>query len=608
MSAEPGEAEAFNLAAVCSFRLNRRDVARAYWQRTLAVSPDHAGACINLANLFSQTGQHDEARAMYRKVLDIEPDSALAHFNLGLLLRLCNQPDEAESALRNAIRLQPGLADAHHQLGMLLAATDRPAEAELTFRRALELRPDWAPVLRELGTVLHALGRAREAELVLRHATQADPNNPIAHHNLASLLAARGQWRDAEQAYRRAIDLDPTLAHAHSDFAVLLSTNGRFAEAEAHAREALGLAPANAIYHNNLANALRDLGQAEEAESAYRRAIDIEPGFADARFNLALHLLSLGAYAEGWALHEARYDERKTGRAPIPPELAYPQWRDEPLSGKSIVVLHEQGFGDTLQFCRYLPMLKAQGAASLTVVCHPHVAELISSLDGVDRCIERHELALCPAHDYWCFMMSLPLHFGTTLDTIPHAVPYLRVPEARRSHWRARLPGAAPKVGLVWAGNPRQCDPEHHALDRRRSMQATDYLPLLQAPDITFVSLQIGAWSAPQLNALPPDLRPFDPTDEVRDFADTAAIIECLDLVVTVDTSVAHLAGALGKPVWILSRIDGCWRWLREREDSPWYPTARLFHQRTPDDWTEAVERVAHALRAWRAGFIATRP
>jgi Glycosyltransferase family 9 (heptosyltransferase) len=274
-----------------------------------------------------------------------------------------------------------------------------------------------------------------------------------------------------------------------------------------------------------------------------------------------------------------------------------PEWRCESLDGKTMVVVSEQGFGDSLQFCRYLPLLKRQGLKRLNLVCPSALVTLMETVDGVDACVTSSRSLDIPAHDCSCFMMSLPLRFHTTVDTIPAAVPYLRAPADRLPTWRERLPSEGFKVGLVWAGNPRPDMPGANAVDRRRSLDARAFLPLLAIPGLTFISLQLGDATRPQLDSIPRDIRPLDPMGDVRDFADTAAIIECLDLVISVDTSTAHVAGALNKPVWILSRYDACWRWLRERDDSPWYPSVRLFRQSTPGHWGDAIERVAVALK-----------
>ncbi|WP_244849906.1 glycosyltransferase family 9 protein [Caballeronia sp. SL2Y3] len=276
--------------------------------------------------------------------------------------------------------------------------------------------------------------------------------------------------------------------------------------------------------------------------------------------------------------------------------MSYPQWRGEPLAGKSLLVVTEQGFGDSIQFIRYLPMLKAQGAAKLTVVCPPALAALLESANGVARCVTPDALAALQPHDYWCF---LPARAGTTLDTIPRATPYLHASASRIEYWMRRLPDT-PKVGIAWSGEPRPWMPDSFGAFSRRWLDASLCELLFATPGVTFVSLQKGPTARAQLAALPARLRPLDPMNDVADFADTAATIASLDLVISVDTAVAHLAGALGKPVWILLCANACWRWLEDRDDSPWYPTARLFRQRAPGQWIEVIERVVDALTDWR--------
>jgi hypothetical protein len=253
-----------------------------------------------------------------------------------------------------------------------------------------------------------------------------------------------------------------------------------------------------------------------------------------------------------------------------------------------------------LQFCRFLPVLKRLGLARLFVVCPASLLALMKTVGGVDACVTPEGISSLPLPDCWCLMVSIPAFVGTTLDSIPASVPYLQVDERRVAAWRARLPADKPKVGIVWGGEARPWKDESATSFSRRHVDARLLVPLLELPDICFVSLQKGEFPRSQLVALPEAQRPLDMMDEVADFADTAAIIESLDLVITVDTSVAHLAGALGKPVWILLCSAACWRWLPERDDSPWYPTARLFRQTEAGVWQPVIESVAQALTAWR--------
>ncbi|HTZ00289.1 MAG TPA: glycosyltransferase family 9 protein, partial [Rhodocyclaceae bacterium] len=331
---------------------------------------------------------------------------------------------------------------------------------------------------------------------------------------------------------------------------------------------------------------------AAEARACWQRALAIRPGHVESRINLAFLLLMEGRYAEGWRYHEARceprvVDERMTSEVP---DLPFPRWQGEPLAGKSLLIWPEQGLGDCIQFVRYAALLKGRGIGQLTLLCDPALAPLVATAAGVDSVITSR--ADVRSHDHWCFPMSLPLHFGTTIESIPAELPYLHAPPERLERWRGRLPAAGYRVGLVWRGNPG------HRNDANRSLPSLATLaPLWSVPGVSFVSLQKGrgedeARSSPAGRALLPL------GQDIGDLADTAAIVAQLDLVITVDTAVAHVAGALGKPCWImLPRLLVDWRWLLDRDDSPWYPGAvRLFRQLVEGDWGPVVARVAAAL------------
>ncbi|WP_050451881.1 tetratricopeptide repeat protein [Candidatus Burkholderia verschuerenii] len=416
---------------------------------------------------------------------------------------------------------------------------------------------------------------------------------------LGFALERQDAFDGAIEAYKNAVALNSEIVEAHNNLGNLLLRMIRPVEAESALRAAVALRPGEASLLCNLANVLSAQDRLEESEAMYRRALASDGRHANARFHLALLLLSQGRCEEGWQLHESRLDPTLPYQDIRLPELTYPQWQGESLQGKRIVVIVEQGLGDGIQFSRYFPLLKARGAARVTLVCWRPLIRLFSNMSGVDQCVDMND-GIAP-HDYWCCSLSLPLCFGTTFDSIPSSMPYLAPLPGDVAIWPRRLPESAPKVGLVWAGDPRASSPQLNEVDRLRSMRAVDFLPLLSIPGITFISLQKGDAANVQLAELPAAMRPFDPMPDVTDFADKAAIIASLDLVISVDTSTAHLAGAMNMPVWILSRHDGCWRWLRDRDDSPWYPSARLFRQRVPGNWGEVIERVVDELRKWAA-------
>jgi Flp pilus assembly protein TadD len=463
---------------------------------------------------------------------------------------------------------------AHTNLGVLLAATQRRAEAELCHRRALALQPDSASAHTNLGLVLLDLARLDEAEPHLRRALALAPGSAEVHSNLGNLLARRGSDAEAEQCLRRALVLDPTLAAAHCNLGVLLADQRRDAPAEAH----------------------------------FRSAIALRPGYALARLDLSCLLLAQGRFKEGWTLHEARHDPQLPDNGIAPPNVSFPAWRGEPLAGRSLLIWAEQGLGDQIQFCRYVPRLKAQGAARITLVCQRVLASLLGTLPGIDVVLPADvvdnafhvEAAAIAVHDTWVFPLSLPLWLGTDLSTLPAApIPYLSADPARVGAWTRRVhddergrPAKMLRVGLVWRGNPM-----HHN-DAERSLPGLSTLtPLWSVPNCRFVSLQTGRAAAEA--DTPPGALPLVALGaELGDFADSAAALAALDLLICVDTSIAHLAGALGLPCWVLlprHRTD--WRWLRDRDDSPWYPRGmRLFRQARRGDWAEVVERVRAAL------------
>ena len=629
------DARILNLAAACCFSMRRLHDAEAHWRRAIEVDPGSCDAHNNLGALLQEVGRLTEAEACYRRALSIAPDRAGIHANLARVQALLGRPvkngaamseghDDAfahhrvlgreptdEARIEAAVAfykgghyaeglaiLQPMIASGHpsaqtlNLAGGLSFACGHWSDAEVYLRRAVAMERGHCNAHNNLGVVLEKLGRWEEAERAYRDALAIEPRHAGAQFALACLFKVQARWAEAEQACRALLEFRPDDAQAHNVLGAALQALGRMDEASAHWREALAIRPDFAEASFNLGIAMQTRMRDSEAEQLYRHCLKHAPGDLEAQFNLAHVLLRTGQFAEGWALYERRLE-----RAAV--VLPFAQWRGEPLAGKSISVWAEQGYGDSLQFCRYLPMLKRLGAAKVTVVVQPGLRRLFERIDGVDACIEMSGQAVAH-HDYGCAMLSLPHWMGTTLETIPASMPYLDVPRACRTQWRGRLPHGR-KIGLVWAGDPRAHDLLLNRVDRRRSLAASAFLPLLRVPGVTFVSLQKGETTQPQIETLPAALRPFDPMHDVRDFADTAAIVEQLDLVITVDTSVAHLAGALDKPVWLLSRYNGCWRWMLDRDDTPWYPRTRLFRQAQPEDWAEVVERVRLALEAWLA-------
>jgi hypothetical protein len=449
-----------------------------------------------------------------------------------------------------------------------------------------------ARALFERGNGRLAAGDLPGAAECFRGAVQADPLMAEAHANLAYCLDRCADSAQAEASYRAALALQPARAQILGNFGGFLARHERLEEAESACRRALAADPDCAPACSNLGVLLACGHREAEAESWLRRALAIDPADRVARFNLGYVLLRQGRFEEGWECLDARKDHQPALGAPPP----CPRWRGEPLAGKRLLIEFEAGHGDMIQFGRYARLLKEQGAARIGLVCQPALVELFAQLEGVDERIAL-EGPLAPPFwerwDFWSPLLSLPRRCGTRLDNIPARIPYLRADPQRMRAWAPRLPADGVRVGLVWKGNP------NFENDADRSLASlADLAPLWQVPGARFVSLQ--KWAGEREARLAPADRPLvDLGPAIGDFADTAAIVALLDLVVCVDTAVGHLAGALGKKCWILlPDFKADWRWLRDRGDSPWYPgSVRLFRQERRGDWGPLIERVAAALR-----------
>lgn len=467
------------------------------------------------------------------------------------------------------------------------------AGAEAAYKKLLATAPEHADALNNLALLRKQAGDKAEAEALYRRSLAVRPDNPEVCSNLGVLLLETGRLAEAEATLRQAIALRPAYAEAWNNLGNVFQGMRRYDEALAAYGEILGHLPAKLRQVGEAAGQAHAAGHAAEAARLAGQARGLRATIVESCWNLSLLHLLLGRYAEGWPLHEARYDAARIRPVAVPPGLPCPQWKGEPLAGKAILVWFEQGFGDEIQFARYIPWLKAQGARQVTLVCKPPLVELLRTVPGVDGVFAAEgEHLVVPAQDYWVLPMSLALHHKTTLETIPTPLPYVQALPERLAAWAPRLPGEGFRVGVVWAGSAS------HRNDSNRSLPSADLLaPLAAIPGVSFVSLQKGEREG---EALPASMDACRLGPDLADFADTAAVVAQLDLVITVDTAVAHVAGALGKPCWVLIPWLGVdWRWLLEREDSPWYPGAlRLFRQAAEGGWPAVISRVAEALAA----------
>jgi Flp pilus assembly protein TadD len=546
-----------------------------------------------LAVRHHQAGQLPQAENLYRQILAQQPEHVDAVHNLGMIAHQVGRHDVAVGLIRQAIAIKPGMAEAHYNLGIGLSATGRLKEAIAAYRQAIFLKPDYPEAYCNLGNVLKDKGQLDDAIAAFRQAIVLKPAAAEAHSNLGNALRHTGQLGEAIAACRRAIALNPQYPEAHNNLGVALRGEGELDEAVAACRQAIALKPNYPEAHNNLGIALREKGQLDEAIAACRKAIALKPDLPEAHYNLALTLLLRGDLLAGWAEYEWRW---KCEDFPSPRRnFVQPQWNGSDSTDR-IVLLHvEQGLGDAIQFIRYVPML-AERASTVVVVCQPELQRLLQFSFPDAQFITPSEPL--PPFDFYCPALSLPSAFGTTLQTIPNSVPYLQTNSGEIERWRERLAGKGTgfKVGLAWAGSSK------HANDRNRSLSLSFLSPLAQIPNVNFYSLQKGDAATQARN--PSDaMKLVDWTEELKDFADTAALIANLDLVITVDTAVAHLAGAMGKPVWVLLPFVPDWRWMMDREDSPWYPTMRLFRQKVAGQWDEVITRVADSLAKLSKSF-----
>jgi tetratricopeptide (TPR) repeat protein len=496
---------------------------------------------------------------------------------------------EAASLYQQVLRSHPRNADALHLLGVVAHQTGDHPRAVVLIRKAIARNPNIAAYHNNLGAALLALDRREEAGIRFAEALRHDPNYAEAHNNAGNLCMREGRPAEAESCYRKALAIKPDYAIAHNNLGGALREQGLLEPARSSYEAAISCTPQYATALSNLGRVLHELGRFEEALAAFGRALAIDPALAEAHANRATTLLLLGRLAEGWEEYEWRW--RVPGFTTPRRDFVQPLWDGSPLTGRTIFLHAEQGLGSAIQFVRYVGEVATLGG-SVILECQKPLLRLFAALSRgpqplVSRVIGKGETP--PAFDVHAPLMSLPRLFDTRIETIPAAVPYLSVDEDLIRVWQQRLgSSSALRVGLVWAGNPR------HANDRNRSMPADRFLPLVESGLASFFSLQMGAAANEAAHLAGTPIR--DLTPEIADFADTAAVLRNLDLVISVDTAVAHLAGALARPVWMLVPFVPEWRWLLEREDTPWYPTMRLFRQRATGDWAGVIGRIIRAL------------
>ncbi len=542
------------------------------------------GSSIERALRIHRSGDLAEAGALYAEILDLDPDHAEALHLMGVIAFQRRDFTRAEQYIRKALHNAPEYPAALANLGLLLMESRRWADAIECFHTSLRIEHAQPGVWSNLGMALVQTGKYQEGAQACRTALNHDSGSADAYCNLGNALRAMGLREDALQALRKAITLRPAFAEAQNSLGNVLAEMDMLTSAMFAYETAREIKPEYVSPITNLAKLHREQGMLDQAEKLYRRALSIDPQSAEAHWGLSFVHLLQGDWVAGWREYEWR------SLLASPPEQRVfdtPLWDGTQPDGRTILVQCEQGLGDAIQFIRYVPLLTALGA-KVYVEAPPVLVRLFEAMPGVKGVIARG--APFPHHDVRCALLSLPHFAGTTPCTVPACVPYLSVPEATTTFWRERLAGdpAGLRIGLAWSGS------RTHDNDRRRSLESRLLDPILALEGAVFYNLQIDRKSIEQCAEGRP--RFIDHSGECGDVLATAGLINQLDLVITVDTMVAHLAGALGKPVWVLLPFAPDWRWMLEREDSPWYPDMRLFRQREPGDWNGVVQRVEHVL------------
>jgi len=590
----PRQPEALNNLGILQRQTGQLTESEQTYRKLLRLVPNHPEGLNNFGLTLADLDKNAEAKTCYQRAIALRPNYPEAHYNLANLLREQGEKEKAADQYRQALIHRPAYPQAQNNLGLTLLELQRFQEAAQHLTRALELRPDSPATRSNLGLALKELGRLDEAEAMHRQALAEDPNSFEAWNNLGNVLKEQKRLDEAEQALLRSIALNDGYAEALCNLGTIKHEKQQTEEALALYAKALALNPNYASGYFNRAIIAHQAERLEEAIDGYRKAIALDPKLADARTNLSMALLSLGQWQEGWDEYEWRW--RTSDGIKQSQKFPSPAWAGEEISGKSLLLYSEQGFGDSLQFCRYAS-LAAQRGAKVTLAIEPALERLMKSLAGIEAVVVKTKGELPPACDHHSPLLSLPRLIGPDPHELTVKPPYLSPDPADVALWGQRLAEAAPddgklKVGLVWAGHSRPDLPNAAAVDRRRSMKPDLMEPLLAVQGCRFISLQKDGVKAPDSFGL------IDLMEHSRDFADTAALVSHLDLVISVDTAMAHLVGAIGKPLWLLDRFDACWRWQRGREDSAWYPGMRLFRQTSPGDWPGVIARTAEALKA----------
>lgn len=590
LAAQPKHPGALHMLGMIAGQTGRTDSAIDLIRQAIIIAPGIADFHCNLGVLLQSQGQIDQAIACFKRALALKPEFAEAHNNLGAAFAGKGDLDQAIACCRSALALKPYDAGAHNNLGNMWKSKGEIDQAIVCYERAVALQPSFAQAHANLGNAWSQKGRIDQAIACYQRALALKPDYAEAHINLGRVLMEKGEVDQAIACYQRALALNPDYPEAHSNLGGAWMRKGQIAQAVYCYQRALALKPNDPDMLNNLGSALIAQRHLVEAEQFLRAAIAAQPDHASAHWNLGLLFLLQGDYERGLPLHEWR---RKVPGLGTRASLPGTEWDGSDLAGRRILIHAEQGFGDVIQCVRYVPLI-AQRGGKIVLSIPVELMRLMQCLEPIVQLMALNDPL--PGYDVHCSIMSLPLMFRTTLQSIPATMPYLIAPQPIVERWRPRLEAAGKrKIGLVWAGAPS------HREDQTRSMTLQAFAPLAAARDVLFICLQKGSAESEARNP-PAGMQLVSLGPELNDYLDTAAVITQLDLVISVDTSVAHLAGALGKPVWVLLKYVPDWRWLLDRQDSPWYPTMRLFRQTTPGEWQTPISQIVNELDAMALG------
>mgnify|MGYP006276015421 CR=1 FL=1 len=529
---------------------------------------------LETAKSLQQKNQLQKAELLYRKVLAQDPENAEALHFLGVIAFQTGHLQQAVQLIEASVKQDSSVPRAHFNLGYVYEASGEKEKALASYFRAAELNP--------------------ENEKTLRHLERTGPRDAVFFYHLANSYYRIENFESAVECYRKAIEIDEGYVAAYINLGAAYEKQGnRGWLAEECYTNALRLRPDSAAATYNLACLLEKWGQIDKALNLYRKVVELRPEHAEARYSISNIELLKGDLKSGFKNYDWRMQMSEWQQKYPLFIFQKPMWQGEPFKGKTLLVHDEQGFGDAVMFIRYLPLIKELGGQTVLVTRKP-LMNLVKNIPGIDRIVERSfDPGQLPAFDLYVFLLSLPGIFQTTFNTIPCQMPYLSADRAVQQKWETVIAQKEERkkyrIGLVWAGQPK------HLNDRNRSIPLRMFLPLLHRPECVFVGLQKGE-RAEEAEDLPEEVQFINPGESFQDFSDTAAVIACLDLVLTVDTSVAHLAGAMGVKVWTLLPFNNDWRWLESGNTSPWYPTMTLFRQKGPDRWEEVINRVAEEL------------